>query len=98
MAAKEPNEPKSPNKALPDSETSEEETIDPRFVTSVEERQYGTVKGSAIDTKIALSHSGAQPNPTVERGLAHRTRIKKLPEDKAVDKSTQTSKKDKDTK
>ena len=83
---------------MPDNDTSEEETIDPRYVTSVEERQYGTIKGSAIATEIALSHSCAQVNPTVERGLACRTRTKKLPTDKAVDKSTQASKKDKDTK
>ena len=43
MATKEPNEPKSPNKTVPDSDTSEEETNDPRYVTSVEERQYGTI-------------------------------------------------------
>ena len=92
---KEPNKSKSPNKTLPDNDTSEKETIDPRYVTLVEERQYST-----IATKIALSNSCAQVNPTVERGLAHRTRIKKLPKDKAVDKSTQTqtSKKDKDAK
>ena len=98
MAAKEPHEPKSPNETVPDCDTSEEETIDPRYITSVKERQYSTIKSSAIVTKIALSHSHAQANPPVERGPAHRTRIKKLPKDKAVDKSTQTSKKDKDTK
>ena len=64
MAAKEPNKPKSPNKTPPDSDTSEEETIDPRYVTSVEERQYSAIKGSAIATKIALIHSHAQPNPS----------------------------------
>ena len=68
-ATKEPNKPKSPNKTLPDSDISEEETIDPRYVILVEERQYSTIKGSAIATKIALSHSHAQENPTVERGL-----------------------------
>ena len=88
----------SPSKTVPDSDTSEEKTIDPRYVTSVEERQYGTIKGSAIATKIVLSHSHAQANPIVERGLACRTRIKKLPKGKAVDKSTQTSQKDKGTK
>ena len=98
MAANEPNEPKSPSKTPPDSDTSEEETIDLRYVMSVEERQYGTIKGSAITTKIVSSHAHAQANPTVERGLACRTRIKKLPKHKAVDKSTQTSKKDKDAK
>ena len=93
MAAKEPNEPKSPSKTPPDSDTSEEETIDPSYITLVEERQYSTIKGSAIATKIAISHSHAQASPTVERGPACRTRIKKLPKDKAVDKSTQSLRK-----
>ena len=31
--------------------------MDPRYITLVEERQYGTIKCSAIATKIALSHS-----------------------------------------
>ena len=53
---------KSPNKTLPDSDTSEEEIIDPRYVTSVGGRQYSTIKGSAVATKIALSHSHAQTN------------------------------------
>ena len=98
MAAKEPNEPKHPTKTEPDSDTSEEDTIDPRYVTSIKERQYSTIKGSAIASKIFLSHSCAQANPTFEKGPACRTRIKKLAKDKAVDKFTQTSKKDKDTK
>ena len=47
---------------------------------------------------IALSHSGAQTNPTVKRGPNRKVRIKKLPKDKAKDKSTQTSKETKQTK
>ena len=78
MAAKEPNEPKHPSKTEPDSDTSEEDTIDPRYVTSIKERQYSTIKGSAIASKIFLSHSCAQANPTFEKGPACRTRIKKL--------------------
>ena len=69
MVAKEPNEPKSLNKTVPDSDTFEEETIDPRYVTSVEERQYGSIKHSAIATKTALIYSCAQANPTVETRL-----------------------------
>ena len=38
MATKEPNKPKNPNKTVPDSDISEEETTDARYVTSVEER------------------------------------------------------------
>ena len=67
-------------------------------MTSVEERHYCTIKGSAVATKMALSHSHAQANPTVERGPAHHTTTRQLPKDKAVDKSTQTSKKDKESK
>ena len=40
----------------------------PRFKTSIEERQYNTIPGSAIATSIALGYSRAQANPTVERG------------------------------
>ena len=36
--------------------------------TSEEERHYRTIHGSALATQIALSHSRAQTNPTVERG------------------------------
>ena len=63
--------------------------------TSEEERYYGTIPGSALATQIALSHSRAQANPTVRREPSCKVRIKKLPEDKAQDKSTQTSKENK---
>ena len=66
--------------------------------TSAEERHYGTIHGSALATQIALSHSRAQTNPTAERGPSHKVRIKKLPKDKAKDKSTQTPKGDKTNK
>ena len=36
--------------------------------TSVEERQYNTIPESVTATHIALSHSRAQANPTVEQG------------------------------
>ena len=45
---------------------------------------------SALPTQITLSNSRAQANPTVKRGPNHKVRIKKLPKDKAKDKSTQT--------
>ena len=60
--------PKSPTKELSDSDTSEEEQVNPILRTSQEERHYGTIHGSALATQIALSHSRAQANPTVERG------------------------------
>ena len=87
-----PKSPKSPTKELSDSDTSEEEQVNQMLRTSEEERHYGTICGSVFSTQIALSYSRAQSNSTVERGPSHKVRIKKLPEDKAQDKSTQTSK------
>ena len=57
MAEGNPNKPKSPNKQLSDSDTSDEEPINPVLKTSVEERHYGTIPGSALATQAALSHS-----------------------------------------
>ena len=67
MAAKE-KEPNSQSKYLSDSDSSNDNEINPRLKTSVEERQYNTIPGSALATHIALSYSRAQVNPTVERG------------------------------
>ena len=92
MAEGNPEEPKSPNKQLSESDTSDEEQINPIFKTSEEERHYGTIPGSALATQIALSHSRVQANPTVERGPGRKVRVKKLPKEKTVDKSTQTKK------
>ena len=98
MAEGNPEKPKSPNKQLSDSDTSDEEQINPVLKTSVEERQYGTIPGSALATHVALSHFGAQANPTVQRGSSHKVRVKKLPKEKAEDKSTQNDKQKKQTK
>ena len=92
MAEGNPEKPKSSNRQLSDSDTSDEEQINPIFNTSKEERHYGTIPGSTLATKIALSHFRAQANPTVERGPSHKVRVKKLPKEKAVNKSTQTEK------
>ena len=92
MAEGNPEKPKSPNKQLSDSDTSDEEPINPILKTSVEERHYITIPGLALATQVALSHSRAQANPTVERGPSHKVRVKKLPKEKAIDKSTQTEK------
>ena len=97
MAEGNPKSPKSPTKELSDSDTSEEEQVNPMLRTSGEERHYRTICGSALATHIALSHSRAQINPTVERGPSHKVRIKKLPKEKVEDKSTQTSKETKPT-
>ena len=58
----------------------------------MEERHYGTIPGSALATQAALGHSRAQANPTVKRAPSHMVRVKKLPKEKATDKSTQADK------
>ena len=58
--------PKSPAKELSDSDTPDEEQVNPRLKTSEEERHYGTICGSALATQIVISHSRAQCNPTVK--------------------------------
>ena len=45
--------------------------------------------------QVVLSHSRAQTNLTVERGLPRRPKIKKLSKDKAAEKATQTKDKEK---
>ena len=59
--------PSSQSKYLSDSDSDDNE-INPRLKTSIEERQYNTIPGSAIATCIALNYSRMQANPTVERG------------------------------
>ena len=93
-----PKKPKSPTKQLSDSDTSDEEQINPVLKTSEEERHYRTIPGSPLATQIVLSHSRAQANSTVEREPSHKVRVKKLPKEKAEDKSTQTEKQKKQTK
>ena len=86
---------KAQSEQLSDSDTPDEEA-DPRTRTSEEERIYRTIRGSAQATQVALSHSRAQTNLTVERGPPRRPKIKKLSKDKAAGKGTQT--KDKESK
>ena len=45
--------------------------------------------------RVALAHTMAQCNPTVEIGPAKQPKIKKLPKGQASDKSTQMKEKDK---
>ena len=66
MAEGKDEKPTNLNKQLSDSETSDDEPINPKLKTSVEERHYGTIPGSALATQAALSHSCAQVNSTVE--------------------------------
>ena len=69
--AEKKEEPVSQSKSLTDSDSFDNNEVNPRFKTSVEERQYNTIPGSAIATCIALSYSRVQANPTVERGPPH---------------------------
>ena len=77
---------------LSDSETSEEDTTPQNLKTTPEEREYGTIPGSTAATSAALSYTRAQCNPTVQRGPENKTKtkVKKLPKEKATDKQTQT--------
>ena len=68
MAEGNPKSPKSPTKQLSDSDTSEDEQVNPIHKTCEEERHYRTMCGSALATQIALSHFRAQANPTIKRG------------------------------
>ena len=52
---------------LSDSDTPDEE-VDPQLCTSEEERIYRTIRGSAQATQVALLHTRAQSNLTVEKG------------------------------
>ena len=68
MAEKKQEEPTDSSKSLTDSDTSDDTEVNPRLRTSVEEREYNTISGSVIATRIALSHSKTQVNPMVECG------------------------------
>ena len=66
LVAERKEEPANQGKSLTDSDSSDDNEVNPRFKTSVEERQYNTTPGSATVTCIALSYSRVQANPTVE--------------------------------
>ena len=89
MAEEKDEKPTNLNNQLSDSDTSDDEPINPILKTSVEERHYGTIPGSVLATQAALSHSWAQVNPMVERGPIHTKRIKKLSKEKTNDKAIQ---------
>ena len=78
------------NKHLSDSNTLDDEPINPTLKTSVEERHCGTIPGLVLATQAALSHTCTQANPTVEHGPSHTKSIKKLTKEQAAEKSTQT--------
>ena len=94
MADKE-KEPPSQSKSLPDSDSSDDNKVNPRFKTSVEERQYNTIQGSATATCIALSYSSVQANPTVEREPScWKSKVNKSSTDKTKAKYNHTEHKD----
>ena len=66
MAEGKDEKPTNLNKQLSDSDTSDDEPINSKLKTSVEERHYVTISGLVLATQAALSHSRAQANPTVE--------------------------------
>ena len=94
MAEKKALKIKTQSDYLSDSESSEDE-VNPHLCTLQEERVYGTLKGATQATQVTLSHTTAQCNPTVERGLPKQTKIKKLSKEQASDKTMQTKEKDK---
>ena len=94
MAEKKAQKIKMQSDYLSNSESSEDE-VNPHLRTSQEERVYGTIKGSVQATQAALSHTTAQSNPTVERGLPKQPKIKKLSKEQASDKTMQTKEKEK---
>ena len=65
MAEKKPQKIKTQSDNLSDSDTLEDE-VSQNLHTSQEERLYGTVKGSAQVTQVALAHTTAQCNPMVK--------------------------------
>ena len=68
VAEKKQEEPANQSKSLTDSDMCDDTEVNPRLKTSVEEREYNIIPGSATATQIALSHSRAQANPTIEHG------------------------------
>ena len=96
MAEKKQEEPANQSKSLTDSDTSDDTEVNPRFKTSVEEREYNTIPGSATATQIALSHSRVQGNLTIEHGPPHKkVKVKKSSTDKVKDKNIDAEKKGK---
>ena len=94
MAEKKVQKTKVQSDQLSDSDTPDEE-VDPQLHTSEEERIYGMIRGSAQATQVALLHTRAQSNLTVERGPPQQPKIKKLLKDKAAEKATQMKDKEK---
>ena len=89
-------EPISQSKSLSDSDSLDDNKVDPRCKMSVEERQYTTIPGLAIATCIALSYSRAQANPSIERGPPHqKVKVNKPSTQKTKAKDSEAQSKDK---
>ena len=96
LMAEKKEEPVSQSKSFSDSDSSDDNEISPRPKTSVEERQYNKIPGSAIATHIALSYSRVQANLTIERGPPHqKVKINKPSAEKTKAETSSTSHKDK---
>ena len=94
--AKKEKEPISQSKYLSDSDSFDNNEINPRLKTSVEERQYNTIPGSVTATQIALSYSRVQVNPTIERGPpCWKAKTNKPSAENTKAKTSSTSHKDK---
>ena len=94
--AKKEKEPISQSKYLSNSDSSDDNKINPGLKTSVEERQYNTILGSAIATHITLGYSRTQANPTVERGPpCQKAKTNKPSAEKTKAETSSTSHKDK---
>ena len=65
MVEKKPQKINTQSDYLSDSDSLEDE-VSQHLCTSQEERLYGTVKGLAQATQVALAHTTVQCNPTVE--------------------------------
>ena len=94
MAEKKIQKTKVQSDQLSDSDTPDEE-VDPQLHMSEEERINGMIRGSALATQAALSHTRALTNLTVERGPPQQPKIKKLSKNRAAEKATQTKDKEK---
>ena len=89
--AEKKGEPANQSKSLTDSNFSDDNEVNPRFKTSVEERQCNTIPGSVTATHIALRYSRVQVNPTVERGPpCWKAKVNKPSTDKTKVKSSDT--------
>ena len=96
LVAEKKEEPVSKSKSLSDSDSSDDNKVNPQFKMSVEERQYNTIPGLAIATHIALSYSRVQANPTIEKGSpCQKVKVNKPSAQKTKAKDSEAQRKDK---